>query len=359
MQHLMFLSNPLLYIIFESSLIYFFRYLAVLFIEQVLMALQIYSWYASFPAWNETSFDHIRDFNQPPPPGVDYQQYNVSTRLPIQSSYNNPVSSIYTSQLPYTSQQLYENTSYVDYSMISPRNNETTNDPIVDLSNSDILFQPELYSSSSEYYCDPKSNKLRKRKGKKKKAVVGLNSKIKNQSSNCTINNNKSKRKKKNVPDDGEDQSIVQNKRESVQKFYRGKKSGELKQPLRNETSTCAAMRLPLEILVKIVEYSTAETTLALTLTCQKWYNWLTDEQSVYIDRAWHRSRKNTRPRRRKPKNEVREMIHTIQKMKPKPGWYFECDMCYKKSNVMKWKFGNILVNTCYNCKKMYEVADS
>ncbi|PKY43203.1 hypothetical protein RhiirA4_398407 [Rhizophagus irregularis] len=329
------------------------------------MALQIYSWYASFPAWNETSFDHIRDFNQPPPPGVDYQQYNVSTRLPIQSSYNNPVSSIYTSQLPYTSQQLYENTSYVDYSMISPRNNETTNDPIVDLSNSDILFQPELYSSSSEYYCDPKSNKLRKRKGKKKKAVVGLNSKIKNQSSNCTINNNKSKRKKKNVPDDGEDQSIVQNKRESVQKFYRGKKSGELKvrpikdvkkdlsdniirlnfsfsndkQPLRNDISTCAAMRLPLEILVKIVEYSTAETTLALMLTCQKWYNWLTDEQS--------------------PKNEVREMIHTIQKMKPKPGWYFECDMCYKKSNVMKWKFGNILVNTCYNCKKMYEVADS
>lgn len=181
------------------------------------------------------------------------------------------------------------------------------------------------------------------------------------------------------------DQSIVQNKRESVQKLYQGKKSGELKvnpikdvkkdlcdniirpnfsfsndkQPLRNDTSTCVAMRLPLEILVKIVEYSTAETTLALTLTCQKWYNWLTDEKSAYIDRAWHRSRKNTRPRRRKPKNEVREMIYTIQKMKPKPGWYFECDMCYKKSNVMKWKFGNILVNTCYNCKKMYEVADS
>lgn len=85
------------------------------------MALQTYSWHASFPAWNKTSFDHVRDFNQPPPPGVDYQQYNVSTRLPIQSSYDNPVSSIYTSQLPCTSQQLYENTSYADYSMISPR----------------------------------------------------------------------------------------------------------------------------------------------------------------------------------------------------------------------------------------------
>jgi hypothetical protein len=81
------------------------------------MALQIYSWYASFPAWNETSFDHVRDFNQPPPPGVDYQ-YNVST---IQSSYNNPISSVYTSQLPYTSQQLYADTSYAGYSMISPR----------------------------------------------------------------------------------------------------------------------------------------------------------------------------------------------------------------------------------------------
>lgn len=38
--------------------------------------------------------------------------------------------------------------------------------------------------------------------------LVGLNSKIKNQSSNCTINNNKSKRKKKNVPDDGEGMKI-------------------------------------------------------------------------------------------------------------------------------------------------------
>jgi hypothetical protein len=180
------------------------------------------------------------------------------------------------------------------------------------------------------------------------------------------------------------DESTVQNKRESVQKFYREKKSADLearpikvvkkelndniirpyfsfsinKQPLKNDDSKCVAMRLPLEIFVKIVEYSTAETTLALTFTCQKWYNWLTDG-SVYIDRTWRISRKNTYPRRRKPKNGVREMIHTIQKMKPKPDWYFECDMCYKKSNVMKWQFGNSLVNTCYNCKKMYEVADS
>lgn len=177
------------------------------------------------------------------------------------------------------------------------------------------------------------------------------------------------------------DESIVQNKGELVQKFYREKKSAELetrpikelsdniirptfsfstgKQTLENDDSTCVAMRLPLEILVKIVEYSTAETTLALTFTCQKWYNWLTDGESAYIDRAWHRSRKNTHLRRRKPKNGVREMIHTIQKMKPKPEWFYECDMCYKKSNVMKWQFGNSLVNTCYNCKKMYEVADS
>jgi len=117
-------------------------------------------------------------------------------------------------------------------------------------------------------------------------------------------------------------------------------------------------MRLPLEILVKIVEYSTAETTLALTLTCQKWYNWLTDGKSAYIDRTWRRSRKNTHPRRRKPKTGACEMIYTIQKMKPKPEWYLECDMCYKKSNIMKWKFRNSVVNTCYNCKKMYEVAD-
>jgi hypothetical protein len=43
-------------------------------------------------------------------------------------------------------------------------------------------------------------------------SLVGLacrNSKIKNQSSNCTINNNKSKRKKKNVPDDGEGMELI------------------------------------------------------------------------------------------------------------------------------------------------------
>ncbi|GBB87316.1 hypothetical protein RclHR1_13750001 [Rhizophagus clarus] len=371
---------------YKSVLIYL-SLISCCIIKPVVMALQIYSWYASFPTWNETSFDHVRDFNQPPPPGVDYQQYNMSTSLPIQSSYNNPVHSVYTSQLPYTPQQLYANTSYANY---LPRNNENTNVQMIVSSNSYIFPQPEIFSSSSEHYRNPKSNKSKKRKGrrgKKKKAVVDfacLNSKIKNQPS-CTVNNDKLKKKKKNVLDDGGDESIVQNKGELAQQFYREKKNPELetkpikaikkelndnvtrptfsfstsKQSLKNNDYTCIAMRLPLEIFVKIVEYSTAETTLALTFTCRKWYIWLTDEKSAYIDQAWRRSRKNTHPRRRKPKNGVREMVHTIQKMKPKPEWFYECDMCYKKSNVMKWQFRDSLVRTCYNCKKMYEISDS
>ncbi|RIA96229.1 hypothetical protein C1645_755468 [Glomus cerebriforme] len=94
------------------------------------MALRIYYCQTPFPTWSETSFDHVRDFSQPPPPGVDFgnnfpvlrQQYNVSARLPIQT---NPISYVYTSQLPhtiaYTSQQSYANTSYAGYSMVSPR----------------------------------------------------------------------------------------------------------------------------------------------------------------------------------------------------------------------------------------------
>src|SRR5436305_4552179 len=130
------------------------------------------------------------------------------------------------------------------------------------------------------------------------------------------------------------------------------------KQPSKNDDSKCIAIRLPLEIFIKIVEFSTAETTFALAFTCQKWYYWLTDRKSAYIDLAWRRSRKNTHPRRRRPKPGVCEMFYTIQKMKPKPEWYIECDMCYKKSNIMKWMFRNKLVKTCYNCMKMNEESD-
>jgi hypothetical protein len=87
------------------------------------MALQIYYWKTPFSTWSKTSFDHIRDFSQPPPPGVDFllpnQQHNVST---IQSLYSAPTN---TSQIPYTtaytSQPSYANTSCAGYSMISLR----------------------------------------------------------------------------------------------------------------------------------------------------------------------------------------------------------------------------------------------
>ena len=93
------------------------------------MELQTYYRQTPFTTWSKTSFDHIRDFSQPPPPGVNFantlplpnQQHNVSTRLP-QSLYNTPT---YTSQIPYatayTSQQSYANNSYAGYSMISLR----------------------------------------------------------------------------------------------------------------------------------------------------------------------------------------------------------------------------------------------
>jgi hypothetical protein len=122
----------------------------------------------------------------------------------------------------------------------------------------------------------------------------------------------------------------------------------------KEEEPRCVAMNLPLEIFIKIVEYATQETTLALSLTCQKWHDWLTDEGNAYIDRAWRRSRKNTHRHRRKPKTGVCERIYTIRKMKPKPDWYRECDMCFKKSNTNSWNFGNKVVKTCYNCKMMY-----
>ncbi|CAB5201484.1 unnamed protein product [Rhizophagus irregularis] len=124
----------------------------------------------------------------------------------------------------------------------------------------------------------------------------------------------------------------------------------------KKEEPKCVAMNLPLEIFIKIVEYATQETALALSLTCQKWYDWLTDGGSVYIDRAWRRSRNNTHPYLKKQKNGVCERIYTIRKMKPKPIWYRECDMCFKKSTTNSWNFGNELVKTCYNCMMMYKV---
>src|SRR5437762_7138437 len=74
--------------------------------------------------------------------------------------------------------------------------------------------------------------------------------------------------------------------------------SSLVKRNQKKEEPKCLAMSLPLEIFVKIVEYATQETTLALSLTCQKWHGWLTDGKSAYMDRAWRRSRKNTHPHR-------------------------------------------------------------
>ncbi|CAI2175073.1 2706_t:CDS:2, partial [Funneliformis geosporum] len=242
------------------------------------MVSQISCWQVPSPTWGKDSFDNLRDFCQPPPPGVDfaYQKCNVSTNLP---SYNIFESFIHIPQPPHETSSTHTShtkTSYTDHSIISRRAELKPKESLVEIIKRDLKFRPNYYS---------------------------LN-----------------------------------------------------KQPLKNDESKCVAMKLPLEILVMIAENSTAETLLALTLTCQKWYNWLTEIDSTYIGRVWCRSRNNSHSDRKGSKAGKCELIYTIQKMKPKPSWLHECDMCYKKSNILTWNFRGSLINTCYSCKKMYEV---
>ncbi|CAI2175303.1 2723_t:CDS:2 [Funneliformis geosporum] len=287
------------------------------------MVSQISCWQVPSPTWGKDSFDNLRDFCQPPPPGVDfaYQKCNVSTNLP---SYNIFESFIHIPQPPHETSSTHTShtkTSYTDHSIISRS---------LDCHPTTEKDQPSKNTSNN------KKKKLKK----------------KNSAHNCEVDQKfhheilRAELKPK--------ESLVEIIKRDLK--FRPNYYSLNKQPLKNDESKCVAMKLPLEILVMIAENSTAETLLALTLTCQKWYNWLTEIDSTYIGRVWCRSRNNSHSDRKGSKAGKCELIYTIQKMKPKPSWLHECDMCYKKSNILTWNFRGSLINTCYSCKKMYEV---
>ncbi|CAG8545078.1 3227_t:CDS:2 [Funneliformis mosseae] len=338
------------------------------------MVSQISCWQVPSPTWGKGSFDKLRDFDQPSPPGVDfaYQKCNVSTRL---SPYNNFESFIHTSQLPNetsSTHTTHAKTLYTDHSII-PRSEISLDS---DLSNSYTPFQSNFPTSSLEPFYESKGNNPKKNKGKKKNVIASIDCHPptqKDQKSKNTCFNKKKKLKKRNSVHNCEDQKFYHEtlraepsskeqrqveitKQDRFELKIRPNYSSINKLPLKNDESNCIAMKLPPEILLMIAENSTAETTLALTLTCQKWYNWLTDMDSTYIGRVWRRSRNNSHPDHKEPKTGKCEMIYTIQKMRPKPSWLHECDMCYKKSSIMTWNFRGRPINTCYSCKKMYEV---